>query len=635
MPIFSSKKEDETKKKGSIEQWVTETYLQGVTSLRDIREDTKKWQNFVYGDMIDEDVKEKLKRKNMPALPLNIVLPKIIRVIGAERASRAPIKAIPLTRGKNDTAKALTRLFEQIRVNSDGHREIRRAFEDAIIGDCPGWLEVVWTNDNDPLGSPIYRRVNPLFVIWDIKGQRPDLSDTRWIMKTWFATKDDVVRDFPEKSREINGALEDLEKGNWSGIVSDWWEKSRGYTQSLDDQFIDRKENLFRLIECQKREEVTENRLYDSETQSVERPENKEELAALKEANPRLIEVDFKWDKIRVITTVAGSRLLLQDVDADVQNGMYSLIPMWGYTFGDRTFGMVRNLEGPQELYWKETSSALHSVNLTANPIWMIPKDSMTPQKLKELEQYSAAAGYILEYDPMQTGGKEPKREQINLAGVGQLNLAERGKIIADEVSGIGPNAVGMQDSSGESGELVKTRVGETLAMLELLFDNKMESLVLLHYYLIAVIQSKMTGMRITRWVSDGGSPEEVILNEITAHGILNDMKQGEYGISIEKGEAQYFRQEKFLKLVMLAKVVGPLPELIELIIKSFDDLDENEKENVIKAYKIQSVLPELQNLEQEVRGNIAENQKQLEAGRANEGAAQDKQLDAMEKMSV
>jgi hypothetical protein len=319
-------------------------------------------------------------------------------------------------------------------------------------------------------------------------------------------------------------------------------------------------------------------------------------------------------------------------VDADIQNGMFSIIPLWGYLFGDKSFGIVKNLEGPQELYWKETSTALHIMNTASNPIWMVPKQSMEPQEVEDLKKWGSRSGYVLEYDTI--AGQAPHRESIQLSGLGQLNLADRAKFISDDVTGIGPNAVGQQDSGGESGKLVQTRVNETLAMIENLFDNKMATEILLHKYLISVYQTKMTAMRIIRYIGDDRNTMQLIINQITAHGILNDMKIGEYGIAIEKGEAQYYRQEKFLKLMALSKLIGPTPELVELLINTFDDIDESDKQKIIKGFSIQQAVPELQALEQELRGNVAEDQKRLVEGRTAENADVDKQMDAIERLT-
>ena len=598
MPIFSKSSIPQDSK--SIENWVQEQYMQTVTALHDLRQSSVKWYDLVRGDMITPSETESLKAKGLQALKLNIVLPKIVRVLGAERDTRAGIKAVPLRGGKLDTAKALTKLFEMIRVNSDGFRETKDAWLDSVIADLPGWLEVVWTNDNDPLGQPIYRSVNPMNVLWDLKSDRYDLSDARFVMKSWWSTADDAIRDFPEKGSEIKREFPN--HGFISNIVSsvqDFWPVTLGPQANIENQFINRKENLIRMIEAQVRENVTETRLFDPETQTVERPDNKEELLAIKERFPRLIEVDFKWDKIKIVTT-AGHTLLLQDVEADVQNGMFSLIPFWAFVFRGKPFGLVHNLEGPQELFWKEMSSALHITNTLANPIWMVPKDSLTESGMKRLQKYSARTGFILEYDVV--AGQKPTRESNNTVPLGKLQLANTAQLVADRVTGLGPNSTGQSDTPNESGKLVDTRIAESLTMLDTLFDNKMKSTTILHNYLIGLIQAKMTAMRIVRYIGDSNSPQELIINQVTAHGILNDMKQGEYGVAIEKGDAKFFRQEKFIKLMLLANQIGANPVIIKMLINTFDEIDQSEKDELIQSVEAQALEPQLMQMETEIR---------------------------------
>lgn len=625
MPVFKNSKQDQHK---DICGWVNDVYLEGVTAAQRLREDTRKRQDMVYGDIFDPETKFRLNEQGLPALEFNIILPKIIRVMGAERNARSGIKAVPLKRGRNETAKAFTQLFEMARVNSspNGFMHIRDAFIDAVIGDLPGWLKILWNVDNDPLGYPIYKRVHNLDVIWDIKAKEYDLRDSRYLLETWWSTKADVIRDFPHKVGIIEKHLEDMRQGNLSAFMQDTWERIRGPRENLDHEFVNRKENLFRLIQCQKREEVRETRLYDPEMQITERPKDKEELEVLKEANPRFLEIDWKQDKIRVITTVAGD-LELEDVDAEVQNGMFSHIPIWAYEFGGRSFGMVKNLTDPTMLFTKETNNLLHISTFTANPWTLIPKGSVTPEVKKDIEKHGARAGLLIEWDPSESMGHKPERISAQTSGM-PAELADRGETLAEKISGIGQNAVGRADSNDESGKLVQTRISETVTMLESLFDNKMYSMVLLHRYLIDLFREKVGLNRMLRWVSDSsGTVQDLLVNLQTAHGILNDLNEGEYGIGIEKSEAIYFRQEKFLKLTMLANIIGPMPELVELMINAFDEIDEQEKAKVVSAFKMQAAAPILQELEQQLTGQMEGDRNR----RMAQGQEVDNQLQALE----
>ena len=556
-----------------------------------------------------------LKEKGLPVLKLNIILPKLVRIMGAEVSTRTAVKAVPLLSGKNDVAHALTQIFEWIRVNSNGHEQIARAWMDSLIADLPGWIEIIWTNDNDPLGQPVIRRMNPFFVIYDTSSDEYAYHKTaKWVMKTWFATTDDIVRDFPDKKEEITERLDNAKKMgigkngrfNMTTMFTDSWERIRGYGESIDSEFVNKKDHYYRVIEAQIREEITEIRLFDPQTSSVERVENEEQLAAMQERFPRLLAVDFKWDKIRTVTTVAGNVMMLQDIPSDVQNGQFSLIPFWGFTMGGKPFGMVRNLEGPQQLFWKETSSALHVVNSTANPIWVYARGSLSPEQQKDLEKFGARTGFHLEYDAV-PGAQPPHREMINTSPIGQLNLADRAEQIGNNVTGIGPNAVGQKDSSQESGKLVNARIGETLVMLEHFFDNKMLSTIYIHEYLISVIQSKMSALRMIRYIDDNGSSQQLAINLQTAGEIKNDMKQGEYGVSIAKAEARYYREQKFIKLMVLANQMGANPTVLKMIIKTFDELDDSEKQELIQSIMTDSVEPRMQQLEGEIRGDAAQ----------------------------
>lgn len=611
MPLFNPKHKEEP----SLLNWVTDQYIAQVNNLSDLRKSSKESWDYVRGDFITPAEQDELKEKGLPILPMNIVLPKITRILASEIDTRSAVRAIPLRSGRNDVAQALTQIFEWIRVNSKGHQEIAKAWLDSLVGDIPGWVEITWTNDNDPLGQPIIQRLNPFFVVYDTKSERYAYhKKAGWVMKTWFATAEDITRDFPEKRSEIKERLEFATrfgvgrdgKMDMKVMFTDSWERLRGYGESIDSQFVNKKDHLYRMIETQIREEITEIRLFDPETHSVERVEDEEELKVMQARFPRMIPVDYKWDKIRIVTTLAGNTMLLQDVEADVQNGQFSLIPFWGFTMGAKPFGIVKNLKAPQDLYWKETSSALHIVNATANPIWVYPRGSLSDSQKKNLEKWGARTGFHLEYDPI-PGGNAPHREIINSAPIGVLNLADRAQSIGDSVTGVGPNAVGQQDSSNESGELVKTRIGETREMLRPFLDNEQFSIMFIHEYLIAVIQTKMTATRLIRYIDDKNIPQQVQINLKTANQIINDITQGEYGVGIDKSEAKYFRQNKFVKLMILANRMGANPTILKLIVNSFDELDDSEKQELTQSIGMDSLEPKLQQMEAEIRGQAAQ----------------------------
>lgn len=599
-----------SKSPDSPETWAKYRYSEWIQAHHEARRRSARFYDMVRGNVVDPAIKSALKDKGLQALDLNIAKPKLMRVMGAEREARAGIKAKPLRRGRIDTAETMTKMFEWVRVNSpepgqegNGFSEIADAFFDALVTEIGGWLEIVWSNDNDPWGQPVYRRINPFHVVYDPNRRGYGLSRDRAILKSWFASADDVIRDFPDKGKEIE-KLYGNKRQRWYEPLVSAWASITGSQSNLDDEFIDRKDNLIRVIEAQRRDETVMPALFDLMTQELMYVDDQEERQAMITASDdgtgrsNLVEVDVKKDKIRIITTLGGDEMLLQDEDADVQNGQFSLFPIWAFNIGDKPTGMMTDLEAPQELYWKQISSALQIVNSSANPIWLIPKGSVTKKVLNEIEKYGARTGFVVEYDPLATAGREPRRDMNPTPPMATLDLAERAQVLVDVISGIGQNAVGRQDSSGESGELVKTRVSEAMAILEPVFDNKQRTEVMIHNYLIAVFQQKFTTYRILQFTDMQGGVEKLELNVETAHGIMNDMKTGEYGIAIEKAETRYFREGKFLKLLSYVEKTGVTPAKEQLLIDAFDELNEEEKtllKNEIKMMAAQQMMGQMQ----------------------------------------
>jgi hypothetical protein len=620
------------KKEANIQSWMADQYNRDVTNLGDLRESSRRHYEYVAGDMVSAQREALLKSQGLPVLKLNIILPKIVRLMGAEREARVLTKAVALAGGKTDTAEALTKMFEMTRVASNGWRQIAHAWLDSIICDVPGWLEVIYSREKSVLGEPNYRRINPLYVVWDVSSQRYDLSDASHVIKTWWWTVDRLekeYRDSPKQVQEIKNAFRGKHgfKHRLATAITDQWETITGASQSLDSEFEREKDGLIRMMEGQIRERHTEIKLYDPATNSMESPQDEKELEVLKKRFPRLIEIEASRDHMRTVTTAGGSALLLQDVPSDVQNGMFSMIPFWTFRFGGKPFGMVKNLEAPQTLFWKEISSASHILNATANPIWKIPYGSMSDQAIKDLEKESARTGYILQFD---SAVGEPKRDVITSPPVGRLQMGQVAQLSADNVSGIGPNAVGQADTSGESGKLVETRVGETMAMLEVYFDNKQESERILHEYLIGMIQAKMTSFRVLRWINpDSNKSEELLINARALNELENDVAQGEYGIAIDKGQARYVRQEKFMKYLVFADRIGITPSLIRLIVSTFDDLSDEEKDAITNDFISANVSQQARELEGDVRAGAKQTADSMFREKQSQQQQSQKQLKA------
>jgi hypothetical protein len=231
----------------------------------------------------------------------------------------------------------------------------------------------------------------------------------------------------------------------------------------------------------------------------------------------------------------------------------------------------------------------------------------MTEKERKQLQDWGGRTGYVVEYQPVQ--GQAPHRDFPNMIPSGHVMLAQQAMNQVDVTSGIGQNAVGRQDSAGESGRLVETRTRESMANLETLFDNKDWSIVLLHIYLIALIQARFTAFRVERLTNDG---DPVVFNMQTAHGIINDVTDGEYGIAIEKMTTKHYRDEKFLKILLFAEKTGLIqnPAVLKSAIEAFDGLDDTEKDEWLKAFNVANTEEKLAQMEAEVRAQANEARK-------------------------
>ena len=127
-----------------------DTYLALMRKWADKRDTSLTTSEYVKGKQWTEKELKDLAKIGLPALTLNIMLPIMLRIFGAERQSRGKLKAVPMRDGSMSIANIFTKLFDWIESRSHTNEQFGKAFKQAVVTDLGGFVEVLFSNENDP-----------------------------------------------------------------------------------------------------------------------------------------------------------------------------------------------------------------------------------------------------------------------------------------------------------------------------------------------------------------------------------------------------------------------------------------------------------------------------------------------------
>jgi len=528
-------------------EWVRQAATSSFDAYERLRRESVEAAEFLKGRSWDEDTLKELEEKKLPALHLNIMLPVFLRIWGAESASRGKMRATILKGGTKLIADTFNELIEWAEGNFSIYEEFARAFQQSTLTNLPGWVEVLWSHKKDPLGHPqvMWRNNNHIFS--DPDSERLDLSDARYVFKSWYMSKADIVQwaehAFPDKVPQIINDLPER-KNEWIQKMSDGWQQLWGTSKGTQVDWIEQKSGKWRMFEFQIREPYTQHMVYHDESKNFIGIDSKDIMKVDKPV------VKKTGDAIRIMTTVAD-RLTLQYTDAIVQNGMFSLIPCWGLNFDGENMGIGPQLVDPQREYNKARSSELAILSSTANSGWITVKGSLDDDQKQKLEAHGAATGLHLETNP---GFTPPQKIEPNMPPTGMLGRSAQAKADVDAISSMHANARGTVETTNESGILFDSRVEQSLQTLEPFFRNYELCLRMGGTYMLEMMQKKMKYPRTLEVTGEDGDPRIFSINQFP----WDNIKQGRYGIRIEK--AAFAGTERQRMLAQFVTILQNMP---------------------------------------------------------------------------
>lgn len=555
------------------------TYTSAVNAWRVRRVSTEKAFAYAEGGSFSYDgnsnIVDALTKQEIPTLKIPVIFPRIQRILGYEYELRGRIIAASQFEEGDDESSIATQLLDWAnqpgRYNRDD--ELSSAFKDAVIGDMGGYVEIDWNTDYDILGIPTYRHIPALSILPDPAFPLYHVHNHRFIIKHMMMTVDQVIAQFPDKRQEIEQVVGNIAgTRSWQHMLQDWWAAIKGTGEILRNEFVDFQENLVRVIEMQERRKVIETILVNVQTGERVVGLPNEEIESIVATNSLFVKITRKRDEIWTHTSLADY-VLLQSVKNEVQNGMFSIIPLAGYDFGGRNSGLVSKMFGVQEEVELARSAELHILHTQAASGYIYEKTALDPDMKERLERNGASAGLIIELEPGAMG--RFKKMEPAYPPAGEITRADRALRDADVISSIGEGELGRSEAGKESGILHRQRVTQAMITLKTLFANLDRTRQMIGEYTLALLEANLHPARIPLLIG-----EQPGLDQVVKDGRLDF---GGYKIKVRVGaNTETQRMQRLLEVDSLLQRMPPDLIPYHLVIRLLDWPDKGEWEQYI-----------------------------------------------------
>ncbi len=515
-------------------------------------------------------------------MTFNKVLPQVRLLTGMERQNREELRVFPREGSDTQDADIMTGLVKYVLDENLAPWQLTRKSNDVYI--CGrGWVKTDISYDENVNGDVLLRRRNPFQIFWDLISDEWDGSDMRWVQDAPWMTEDEAKELWPEFADLIK--VGDWLSGTAPFLVSSMQMGDRKWEDKL---YLDKETRRVRCLEhwYKTREVVTiAVNVSTGDVVNAEDEYFNEQYASLDEQQRSAFQfVRRKMTTVRVATVM--NWILVQDKPSPFKHNMLPLIPYVGLQFMGEPFGLVEYLKDPQRLGNKSISQTLNHLNRTANSGWL--NKSTGGANHKQLEDYGATAGIVINYEEV-----EPKRIEPARIDSGHMSLAQNADSIVREISLLNAELSGLGTQRTVSGRAIEARQRGGMIGNEDFFDNMLLGDKILGYQLIANIQQVYTQARIVRILGaqsvrnpyDTGAKLFTTMknSQDELYKVVDRCLKAEYDYVVDRSPAsQTIRMAQFEQLMTAAKdFPGAIPP--DVLVDA-SDLPENWKAR-IKAH--------------------------------------------------
>lgn len=164
------------------------------------------------GNQYDTATLQALDEIGMAPQIENLIAPTVGAITGLEAKTRKDWKVTSGNQDFEEVAEALGQKLYEAERESHADKANTQGFDAATVGGV-GWIHVGRTSD--PFQYPYkYQFVHRDEMYWDMKCERPDFSDCKWLMRSKWYDIEVVKQAFPQHAELLTLAV-----GNWNDLA--------------------------------------------------------------------------------------------------------------------------------------------------------------------------------------------------------------------------------------------------------------------------------------------------------------------------------------------------------------------------------------------------------------------------------
>lgn len=525
---------------------------------KDYIEEAQTFDAFYFGDQWKQTDLQALQEAGRPALTINQILPAINTVLGEQAANRAELRFKPRRREDKERAALLEKLVRYILDDNQYDWKESEVFADGIIRDR-GFFDVRMNFDDHAFGEIEINVESSDDIIPDPDGDKYDPDTWHEVFKTSWVSLDEIEATYgKEKADKVRAQV--ISRDNLDHDAYRF-RATFGDSTSVPDDAAERDKTLrsVRLIERQYKK-LHRTKVFVTPTGDIrEVPDSWEDERVEAYAQEQGYQI-IEQNRLKVRWTVsAGDDVVLHDDWSPYSR--FTIVPFFPYYRRGRPFGMVRNLISPQEQLNKLSSQELHIINTTANSGWVVEEGSLADgMDVDDLEREGAKTGLVIRYNPQTT---PPQKIQPNQIPTGVDRLSQKSQIFMRDISGI---HMAMQGgaSAEMSGRALQAQISRGQVQVQKPLDNLARTRYFIARLILEMVQTYYTEERalfITNDIDPDGEDEELVINQKTAEGVVNDITLGEYSIVVsQQPSTDTFQDSQFNEVLQLAEKGVPIP---------------------------------------------------------------------------
>lgn len=513
---------------------ISEKWIEAHNAFQEVYEKIQDGYRYLSGDQYDELQRSWYERIRRPSRSFNNIFPMVNFLMGDFIQNDQKIKVYPRPGADPKIADILAKIVE----HEDFHNSAKSFLTTwALAGIIRiGYACPKFTNKRDPNGCIEYENVDEFQVCFDPASRHPLLDDARFVSRSQFFEKEDILEFADRKDRnELKQLLVDRLDQSWEPTLDIG-------NQGLiaNELFLDEPAGLYRVIEWHEMVWEDVESVYDPETgyETMWTLEGKKADLFFK-IHPQYKIRRSRRKRKKIITYIPSINYLLYERDSDIQDGTYDIVPFSAYPYGPKTvynFGLIENARDIQDDLNSWANMANTTIAKVLDPGHKYLEGAVVNEEVIESFGSMPGVNFIIK-NSFDVNSAIRQNEIPKVPFAPNEMTRERSEMLM-KVLGFTPNLLGEQESAHENASLFAHRVKQAKTSLAIIYSNFSRSKVRFYEKVIRMIQENYVGERVFPVVSaKNDAPQEIIVNKVFLDKILNDITIGEFYIQADDME--------------------------------------------------------------------------------------------------